>query len=51
MSEAREQWKEESDRIDTKIDTLIALERERLALEREKLAFKKELLALQKQKG
>ena len=49
MSEAKSQWKEESDRIESKIDALLALERERLALEREKLEFKKLLLQQQKQ--
>ena len=44
MSEAKSQWKEESDRIESKINALLALERERLALECEKLEFKKLLL-------
>ena len=51
MAETRDQWKEENDRIETKIDSLIALEKERLSLEREKLEFKKKLLALQENKG
>ena len=50
MSDAKLQWKEESDQIESKIDALLALERERLALEREKLEFNKLLLQQKKYK-
>ena len=50
LNEAKEQWKDESAKIDSKMDTLIELERQKLALEREKLEFKK-LLFQQRSKG
>ena len=50
LNEAKEQWKDESAKIDSKMDALIELEKEKLALEREKLEFKK-LLFQQKNKG
>ena len=48
LNEAKAEWKEESAKIDAKMDTLIALEHEKLALEREKLEFKKLLLSQKK---
>ena len=37
VSEVKDQWQSESDKIDKKLDTLIQLEHEKLQLEREKL--------------
>ena len=50
LAEAKEQWQEENERIDGKMDAFLKLEQEKLALEREKLEFKKMLLQ-QNKKG
>ena len=39
-------YKEESEKIDNKVDALIAIQRERLQLERECLAFEREKAGL-----
>ena len=48
VNEVKEQWKSESDKIDSKLDTLIQLEREKLQLEREKLEMERIKLGLNK---
>ena len=49
LGEAKQQWQEESAKIDSKMNALLELEREKLALEREKFEFKKLLLQQKKQ--
>ena len=39
-------YREESEKIDNKVDALIAIQRERLQLERERLAFEREKAGL-----
>ena len=48
LNEAKQEWKEESAKIDARMEAFLALEKEKLALEREKLEFKKLLLAQSK---
>ena len=44
LNEAREDWKNEGKKLETKFDEIIILECEKLALEREKLVFEREKL-------
>ena len=46
LTEAREDWKNEGQKLENKFDEIIKLEREKLALEREKLEFEKQKLGL-----
>ena len=48
VSEVKDQWQSESDKIDKKLDTLIQLECEKLQLEREKLELEQIKLGLHK---
>ena len=48
LTEAREDWKNEGKKLDSKFDEIIKLEREKLALEREKLQFEREKFGLKK---
>ena len=50
LNEAKQEWKEESAKIDERMEAFLVLEREKLALEREKFEFKKLLLS-QSKKG
>ena len=51
LSEAREDWKLESQKLEDKFDEIIKLQREKLDLEREKLEFEREKLGLTKKKS
>ena len=51
LNEVKEDWKSESQKLDTKFDAIIALEWEKLALEREKFEFQKQQMALKKNTG
>ena len=46
IDEVKEDFKLQDDRIDSKIDALIALQKERLQLDRERLAFEREKAGL-----
>ena len=46
MDEVRAEFKEQDQRLDVKIDALIALQRDRLQLERERLEFEREKAGL-----
>ena len=48
LDEVKEQWKSESDKIDSKWDDLLKLEREKVQLEREKLELERLKLGLAK---
>ena len=45
LTEAQQEWRQDNQKLESKMDVLIQLEKDRLALEREKLEFKKLLLA------
>ena len=51
LSEAREDWKIEGQKLENKFDEIIQLEREKLALEKEKLEFERQKLGLSKNKN
>ena len=46
LNEAREDWKQEGQKLEAKFDEIIQLERQKLELEKEKLAFERQKLGL-----
>ena len=46
LNEAREDWKQEGQKLEEKFDETIKLERQKLELEKEKLALEREKLGL-----
>ena len=51
MEEVRQEFKSQDDRIDSKIESLIQIQKERLALEREHLQFECERAGLPRMPG